>query len=79
MMNGGTQGIQERKPHFHNRVDDYDVWETTQQLHLYGLTDAELETLIQQRGGSRPGARVASEAALYVRCLRNEMARGKNC
>jgi hypothetical protein len=79
MMNSGAQGIQGRKPHLHDCVDDYAVWETTQQLHLYGLTDAQLETLIQQRGGSRPGARVATEAAHYVRRLRNGMARGESC
>jgi hypothetical protein len=79
MMNSGAQGIQERKTHLHDCVDDDAVWETTQQLHLYGLTDAQLETLIQQRGGSQRSTRVATEAALYVRHLRNEMARGDSC
>jgi hypothetical protein len=79
MMNSGAQGIQGRKPHFYDRVDDYAIWEVTQRLHLYGPTDAQLETLIQQRGGSQRSTRVATEAALYVRHLRNEMARGDSC
>jgi hypothetical protein len=51
-------------------ADGCAVWEATQRLGLYGLNDAELETLIQHAGGPQPDARLAAEAARYVRDLR---------
>jgi hypothetical protein len=56
--------------------DDYAIWEATQRLGLYGMTDAELEKLIKHAGDQQPDARVAAEAAQYVRHLRNGMSRG---
>jgi hypothetical protein len=56
--------------------DDCAIWEATQRLGLFRMADAELETLIQHPDSPRPDARLAAEAARYVRQLRNEMARG---
>jgi hypothetical protein len=55
------------------------IWEATYRLGLYGLNDAELETLIQHAGGPQPEARLAAEAAYYVRHLRLGLANGDVC
>jgi hypothetical protein len=56
------------------------IWEAARRLGLYGLVDAELQALIQQRGGgSRPEDEVAAEAAQHVRRLRSKLAKGEAC
>jgi hypothetical protein len=55
------------------------IWEAAHRLGLYGLNDAELETLIQHAGSSLPDARIAAEAGYYVRHLRIGLADGDGC
>jgi hypothetical protein len=55
------------------------VWEATHRLGLYRLNDAELDTLIQHAGGPQPDARLAAEAAHYVRHLRLGLVNGDGC
>ena len=49
------------------------VWEAARRLDLYGMTEAELDTLIEERDG------LTAEAARYVRGLRTGHAAGEVC
>ena len=55
------------------------IWEATHRLGLYGLSDAELETLIQHGASPQTDTRLAAEVAHYVRHLRLGLANGDGC
>jgi hypothetical protein len=61
------------------RADASVIWEATQRLGLYRLTNAQLEALISNASGPQPDAQLLAEAAHYVRELRLGLANGNGC